>query len=232
MSNFRGIYLALTVLSRPHDGMNIPYTHLVDAVCSVYNISRPMGHLLAIVGYVTRGKLSFSTVAPPPDRQPSLANSLMSSIPISWTVNLASLSQHGKFNIAHNGSLVHPNNIASHSPDPALVAQVLERATLTGGLSLRDLAHLHAASLAKLERPLSGYHEQIALGESGLFWSIMRQGKDRGYDDIIPIERVRHWLCEERLPINWWTSVRPSRTVTLTQARSNANSVQKLMNDA
>jgi hypothetical protein len=225
------MFIALTVLSRPHDGMNISYTHFVDAASSVYNISRPMAHLLAIVGYVTCGKLSFSSVAAPQDKQPSLANSLLSSIPISWTLDLASLSQHGTFKIAHTGSLVHPNT-PSHAPDPALVAEVLERATPSGGLSLQDLAHIHAARVAELKRPLSSYHTQIAQGESGLFWSVMRRALDRGYDDIIPIERVRHWLCEERLPHNWWSSVRPSHTVTLAEARSNANAVQKLMTDA
>ncbi len=219
------IYLTLDYSSsRPHDGMNISYTDLVDAICSVYNVSRPLAHLLAIVGYSTCGKLSFSIQS-------------SSAIPIphvTWFINLASLSQHGGFAIAHNASIVHPNVIPStHSPDPALSEQVLERATSSGGLSLRDLAHIRTERLAKLEQPLSGYHEQVALGEAGLLWSVMREGKqERGYDDVIPVERLRHWLCEERLPDNWWSSVRPSHTVGLIEARSNANAVHTLMTNA
>jgi len=212
--------------TRPHDGMNISYTNLVDAICCVYNVSRPLAHLLAIVGYSTCGKLSFSI-------QPS--SSIAIPIPhVTWSVNLASLSQHGGFAIAHNASIVHPNVIPStHFPDPALSEQVLERATSSGGLSLRDLANIRTERLAKLEQPLSGYHEQVALGEAGLLWSIMREGKqEKGYDDVIPVERLRHWLCEERLPDNWWSSVRPSHAVGLTEARSNANAVHTLMTNA
>jgi hypothetical protein len=203
--------------------MNISYTHLVDAICFVYNVSRPLAHLLAIVGYSTCGKLSFSIQQYP--------------IPIprvTWSVSLASLSKHGGFAIAHNASIVHPNVIPStHFPDPALSEQVLERATSSGGLSLRDLANIRTERLAKLEQPLSGYHEQVALGEAGLLWSIMREGKqEKGYDDVIPVERLRHWLCEERLPDNWWSSVRPSHAVGLTEARSNANAVHTLMTNA
>jgi len=210
-----------------HDGMNISYTILVDALCSVYNVSRPLAHLLAIVGYSTCGKLSFSI-------QP-----FSSTIPIpiphfTWSVNLANLSQHGGFAIAHDASFVHPNVIPStHSPDPILSKQVLDRATSSGGLSLRDLAQIRTERLTKLEQPLSGYHEQVALGEAGLLWSVMREGKqERGYDDVIPVERLRHWLCEERLPDNWWSSVRPSHTVGLIEARSNANAVHTLMTNA
>ncbi|KAK2465557.1 hypothetical protein APHAL10511_002449 [Amanita phalloides] len=193
---------------------------LVDALCAVYNISRLLAHVLATVGYITCGKLSFTS-----------GSSIVCIPRLTWTLDLASLSQQGRFKIAHNASFVHPNDTPSHSPDPVLVTDILDCAMLSKGLSLRDLARVHAQRLAQLDRPLDGLHEKIALGECGLFWLLMRD-KERGDDDVVPVKRVRQWLCEERLPDDWWTSTRPALPVGLSQARSSANMVQQLMTSA
>ncbi|KAF8633822.1 hypothetical protein AX15_001233 [Amanita polypyramis BW_CC] len=221
-----------------HDGKAISYTVLIDALCSVYNVSRPLAHLLSIVGYATCGKVSFSsrdshTHTEPnrvagsteaPDR--SFSSRFLSFIPISWTLDLASLSQRGGFKIAHDASLVHVNNMPSHSPDPALVAYVVEYASNNNGLSLRNLARLHAKSLAKFGKPLDNYHEQIASGECAFLWLVMREGdENKGDDDVVPVGRVKQWLGEERLPDDW---TRPSQTISLREARSKANILQKL----
>jgi hypothetical protein len=157
-----------------------------------------------------------------------------------WTINLASLSERGPTKIAHDSSFVHPDSKRSTSPDPTLLADLLQFASYaneTPGLTLSDLGRLHAKREVSSNRPLSLLHKQIALGECGLTWLLMRENTTvSGYytegaretESIIPLARLEQWFGEERLPDNWWECVRPIERVGLRETRRRAKYVARV----
>ena len=101
------------------------------------------------------------------------------------------------------------------------------------GLSLIDFARYHAQREVAAPGKLRNIHEQIAVGEGALTWLVLR-GSESSVEyskDIVPTERLRQWLGEERLPDGWWDphGVRPSCTIGLWRARHVANLVETLV---
>ncbi|KAF5376148.1 hypothetical protein D9615_007652 [Tricholomella constricta] len=103
------------------------------------------------------------------------------------------------------------------------------------GLTLADLGRLHAARAAALPpaHALNRLHEQVALGECGLAWCVMRshhKGEDaeRG---VIPLAALEQWFGEERLPEGWWDvgGGRPVKPVGLREAGARAKEVGLFM---
>ncbi|PFH45726.1 hypothetical protein AMATHDRAFT_8748 [Amanita thiersii Skay4041] len=358
-----------------HSGKHIPFWTLIHALQHVYHLSLPLALLISTVGYLTCGQLSLSFSQPPstPSKNTDtntsllhplrLLHSLFSTLSslfhlpyITWTVDLGNLSYHGTHMIAHDASLVHPNYIPSHAPDPALSSEILafashshstdngtisslstittkntktpplsEKQTTTTaaaklGLTLIDFARIHTVRQAALTHALSKFHEQIALGEYGLAWAVMHDHvhtakrphthtqnhtyplyspssyphirpctsstststsstnfhlrhpnlkvqlpppppsteSDTGTFEIpsrnenhspvvtlspttpvvtspiddnlaIPLQRIQDWICQERLPNDWWTTGRPRYKVGLFYARACAKEVEKFM---
>jgi hypothetical protein len=110
-------------------------------------------------------------------------------------------------------------------------------------LTLHDLARLHARREASSNRPLSFLHEQVALGESGLTWLVLREHKSgfkctnyfHGHQEgtcetefVIPLSRLEQWFGEERLPDNWWECVRPVDKIGLRETRRRAKYVARV----
>lgn len=189
--------------------------NLVTALMNVYNMSLPLALFLAIPAFIQAGKLGRSTG--------------------SWgyTLDLADLAKISRFSIAHYAAFVHPNH-PSHSPDPELLKDFVGYAQEKNGLNLNDLAAMRVQRESILNRELGPgkmgtLHEQVALGESSLAWLIM--GQREGEEDKIPVSRIRQWFGEERLPDGWWQGGKPSKTIGLIQARSNAGKVQKKMKE-
>jgi hypothetical protein len=195
----------------------------------VYNISKPLAIIIATAGYVLSGHMSLSF------RSTTSSSTWFPRPHVQWRLSLSSLSAFGPgIKIAHNAALVHPNGIPSHAPSCKLAAQLNAYAESHNGISLQDFADIHASKLKRLAHPMSTFHEQIALGEYGLSWALMRTKQlptAAEGDDIIPADRIRQWICEERLPDDWWSVGRPEKTVGLFEARSHGNTVQKLMKE-
>jgi hypothetical protein len=229
----------------------------------VYNISVPLAFLLAFVGFLTCGRLSFYSSAddsqnlPIPQSGPSTSASKLLLHALAklrrvrsfrphlwWTLDLASLSERGATKITHDASLVHPNTLPSTSPDRGLVSSFLGYAVdqvhpkRQLGLTLVDIAHLHASREASSPSPLSSFQEQIALGECGLAWLVLRphflNRKASEQEDVIPLCVLEQWFGEERLPEGWWDvgGSRPIRQVGLLEARRRAEDVGKIIHDA
>lgn len=151
----------------------------------------------------------------------------------SWVVNLSDLSFRGAHSIAHDASLVHPNGCPSYSPDATLVSRMLEFAGMNGhdGLSLKDISKLHAFQTAGAPAQLDNLHEQVALGECGLAWAVMRSHNCSGDNDVIPLDRLGLWFGDECLPGDWWGlgGSRPVHSIGLKEARNRACCVAKYM---
>ena len=234
---------------RPHNGRDVTFAQLIQAIILVYNISYPLAFLLASVGFLTSGKLSVHGVLSKPQTHSHLfmvffsclikyVGSLLATHIFPhppWTLDLQSLSQRGSVMIAHDGSLVHPDGKPSTAPDPIRIENLLQQAStarnskgdLKGGLDFFDIVRIHTEHVLSTAHPtLSKYHEQVSQGECSLLWEILRDRADTS-DEVISTYKLRQWLGEERLPDEWWYS-RPTETVGLLRARKTANEVAKL----
>jgi Peroxidase, family 2 len=137
--------------------------------------------------------------------------------------------------IAHDGSLVHPDGEPSTAPDPTRVKNLLQQAStarnskgnLKGGLDFFDIVRIHTEHVLSTGHPISGYHEQVSLGECGLLWEVFRD-RVGTLNGVIPTSKLQQWLGEEQLPDEWWDSARPKETIGLFRARKTANEVAKL----
>ncbi|KAK7039276.1 hypothetical protein VNI00_010181 [Paramarasmius palmivorus] len=186
----------------PRSGRDITLTQLIHAIMTVYNLSYALALLLSLPAILRYGKFH------------------------GWqmTIDLASLSEFGVLKIAHPASLAHPN-FPSHSPDPGLVQDLLARAARnpSGGLDLRDLAATRVAREAVSPR-VDDLHEEIARGESALLYLMLKE------DAVIPPQRIKQWMGEERLPDNW-EKIRPKQPVGLADAKRIGNTVGEMMDE-
>lgn len=214
------------------------------AVQFVYNLSFPLTFLLTFYGFFTSGEILWRPFGQL--RVGSGLRGVVRSLFPMWTINLAALSKRGPSKIAHNSSFVHPDNKPSTSPDAALLADLLHFASHANsipGLTLRSLALFHDKRKASSNRPLNLLHEQITLGECGLTWLVMHERRaSRSYcpslhdhpdetcktEPVIPLARLEQWFGEERLPDNWWESVRPINEVGLRETRRRAEYVARV----
>ncbi|KAJ7157944.1 Chloroperoxidase [Mycena crocata] len=212
----------------PRCGTNITFMQLLRAVENVYNLTLPLALLLTLVGFLTCAKFSLHSPSPKspsatsPQKLTSLCRDSRWWLTVSWTLDLADLSAQGWNKITHDASLVHASGVSSHAPDPELVASLL-RATPPNGITLEGLAQVHAARERSLPSALSGFHEQVALGECALGWLVMRNLTT----GTIEQDTLGQWYGEERLPVGWWNSRRPVRPVGLLEARKTAGQAQQ-----
>ncbi|TFK47167.1 heme-thiolate peroxidase [Heliocybe sulcata] len=187
----------------PRDGKNIKFWHMIHALQAVYNLSLPLALFLAIPGYLLCG---------------------------SWfrmSVNLADLALHNR--LEHDASLVHANTPegAARAPtrvDPALMHSFLHACPVGRGFRLEDFAKVRVVREAKLPpgKALDAFHAEVSRGESALSWLLMKDD-DR---NEVPLERIRQWFGEERLPEDW---KKPSQPLGLITTRETAVEVKKLI---
>ncbi|KAK0201199.1 Chloroperoxidase, partial [Desarmillaria ectypa] len=188
------------------DGQDIAFFDLIRAIVHVYNLSILLTLLLALPGYILYGTFYFTGW---PWRW-------------TWVLSLAALSDFGASKLAHRASLVHVNR-PSHCPDAELLGALLSASP--SGLSIHDFAMARVKREATLEKPMNWWHEQVALGESGLSWLLFCDGSDD--KATVPVGRLRQFFGQERLPDGWWEHVRPQQPIGLFKARKIANEVQK-----
>ncbi|KAG6879352.1 hypothetical protein C0992_003396 [Termitomyces sp. T32_za158] len=204
--------------------------------------------LLTIVGFLTCGTFSlFALKKSEASHQNTLLTTIARFIPCpSWTLELASLCTPGPYKIAHDASLVH-KYVPGSASEPSLVAHLLTfshhnhsspysptlsisvKAKYQDGLTLCDLGCLHAEREDALPstHKLSKLHEQVALGECGLAWCVMRTHDEDPEQGVIPARVLEQWFGEERLPDGWWGvgGGRPLREVGLRDAARRAAEV-------
>ncbi|KAI9457864.1 Chloroperoxidase [Boletus coccyginus] len=159
----------------PHDGKNIGFWQLMQAVRSVYNLSFPLAALLAIVGIFLCGH--------------------------ALRLDLDKLALHNR--IEHDASLVHgdalPGHVEAPIPvDPELLDAFLSHANEKQGLSLDSFAQLRVDREARLTSPLDHLHSEIGTGEAALCWLLLK--KENGQ---VPLSMLEQWYGEERIPDGW-----------------------------
>ncbi|KAF9002894.1 Chloroperoxidase [Cyathus striatus] len=213
----------------PRSGTHITLPTLIRSITKVYNFTYVLSILLALVGFLACGRLSRI----PADPSAPLYRRIISQLIPRWTLDLSALSKRtGFLHIAHDGSLVHPDGKPSSSPDPALLAALLAsphtKSRDRDGFTLADLARVQAWRRKSLAKPLDTIHEEIACGECGLLWMAMGEHEDSQRGDlsaVVPVQKVRQWLGEERLPVGW---ARPVKPIGIIEARARSLQVKKV----
>ncbi|KAF8549394.1 Cloroperoxidase [Imleria badia] len=159
----------------PHDGKNIGFWQLIQAVRSVYNLSLPLAALLALVGILLCGH--------------------------ALRLDLDKLALHNR--IEHDASLVHGDALAGHAEapipvDPELLHTFLSHANEKQGLGLDAFAQLRVDRESRLTSPLDHLHSEIGTGEAALCWLLLK--KENGQ---VPLSTLEQWYGEERIPDGW-----------------------------
>jgi hypothetical protein len=168
---------------------------LTQALRDVYNLSLPFALILSLVGIILCGHGFFR-------------------------LDLNGLAVHNR--IEHDGSLAHADaapgqRFAPIPVNPNMLQRFLVYAALGKGMYLEDFMRARVDREAQLEKPLDAIHAQIAQGEVATAWLVMRDDYGK-----IPIDRLKQWWGEERLPDNW---TKPRRVIGILEARGKADDV-------
>ena len=191
---------------------------MVNAIRTVYNISLPLALFLTIAGFLFCGRYGIAA------------------IPLVQTINLKTIARHSR--IEHDGSLAHADaepgaEFAPTTPDKAILTDLLKEAGGRQSLNLGDLVRVRARrdeALRVAGKKLGLVHcecaythfyyavsrfvrlcaADITLGECAFILGIMGNGEE------VPVERIRQWMGEDRLPDGW---NRPKRTLGLLELR-------------
>ncbi|KAF9468363.1 Chloroperoxidase [Collybia nuda] len=180
------------------DGKDLTIPELVGALQRVYNISFTLAFLLSFVAVLYCGH--------------------------GLRVDLGDLCKHNK--IEHNASLAHDDcpegkEFASNAPSRKLLQSLVGYATCGHGLGLNDFARARVDRESRLKTPLDEIHSQIATGESALTWLVMKDQRGE-----VPINLVKEWYGEERIPHGW---VPPAKPIGLFSAHGVASMIAKEM---
>lgn len=166
---------------------------------NVYSLSLPFAVFLSFVGMMTCGHGMFR-----------------------MKLNLDDLAAHNK--IEHDASLTRadaaPGQLKAPIPvDPKRFQTFLGYATLNRGLFVEDFVEARV-SIEQQSKPLDNLHAQVAQGEVAAAWFVMKDEEGK-----IPLDRLRQWWGEERLPDGW----KKPKTVGLLETRTKANEVATSM---
>ncbi|KAF5361524.1 hypothetical protein D9758_006171 [Tetrapyrgos nigripes] len=263
----------------PRSGTNITFINLLSAVTQIYNLSLPLTLLLALPAFIIYGRLHLpsKTYYLPWTWSYTLDLADLAEFGPYKIAHQASLVHPNHPSHAADPGLLfeflsfakargEKSPSSSSSPSAAPTATVIPthdipppsptlspRGTLSGGLSLFDLATIRVSRESQLTKPLSTLHEQIALGESALTWLVFYEREEEKLeigeeklssyprpninvsnevdlnDATILLDRLAAWFGQERLPDRWFEDVRPKKTIGLLEARRVAERIQKDM---
>ncbi|KAF8266211.1 Chloroperoxidase [Lactarius quietus] len=171
----------------PHDGKQLTAPILINALQEGYGLSTALTEVLVHGGIFLLGQ--------------------------DGAFGLNDLARHNR--IEHDASLVHDDTkgrdeYAPIQPDLSLVKKLLLQAEDGRVLTAEDIAR------SRVEREsqcpvLNGLHSEIARGEMAIALGLFGQGN--GDHQGVPVDMLREWLTEERLPEGW----KPTHTQGLLQ---------------
>ena len=166
---------------------------------NVYSLSLPFAAFLSFIGMMTCGHGLFR-----------------------MKLNLDDLAAHNK--IEHDASLSRadaaPGQLMAPIPiDQKRFQTFLGFAAFSKGLFIEDFVQARVF-IEKQSKPLDNIHAQVAQGEVAAAWFVMRDEEGK-----IPLDRLKQWWGEERLPDGW----KKPKTIGLIETRTKANEVASIM---
>lgn len=185
---------------RPHDGKQLTAPILIHALREGYGLSTPLANLLVHGGIYLLGQ--------------------------EGTFGLDDLARHNR--IEHDASLVHDDTkgrdeYAPISPNLVLVNNLLVQAEDGRVLTAADVARARVERESKCP-VLNSLHSEIARGEMALALGLFGQ-ENADHHQGVPLDTLREWLAEERLPEGW----KPTHTQGLLQTLRTAREIRSLM---
>ncbi|KII91040.1 hypothetical protein PLICRDRAFT_554795 [Plicaturopsis crispa FD-325 SS-3] len=207
----------------PRNGTDISIRLLVDALVAAYALTLPLAILLAAGGFLLL---------------------LVREHPFSWPFMKISLQDLAKHNaIEHDASLAHDDaDGAKFAPSPVnhtLLAALIEdvpgyNTRISESelliMSAQDIASARVHREAAYDQPLDPMHAEIARGEMAIVLGMFSQtGLQQKVG--IPVEWLREWIAENRLPAEWLAQEKKEKTgliATVMRSRAIRNEMNRL----
>jgi len=189
----------------PHDGKQLNSTILIRALEQGYGLSSVLAHILVIGGIALLQQLG--------------------------NFDLSDLARHNR--IEHDASLVHDDTKARDeyapiAPDSKLIDQFLEQAKDGRFMTIEDVARARVWREAQCP-VLNHLHAEIARGEMAIAIGLFgQQDSDDGNKQGIPVDMLRVWLGEERLPDGWKPNHTQGLLETMRTSRQIYNDMKKI----
>ena len=189
----------------PHDGKQLDATIITRALEQGYGLSSVLANILVIGGIALLGQVG--------------------------NFDLSDLARHNR--IEHDASLVHDDTkvrdeYAPIAPDSTLVKQFLELAKDGRFMTVEDVAR--ARVWRESQCPvLNQLHAEIARGEMAIAVGLFGQeDPDNDNKQGIPVDTLRVWLGEERLPDGWKPNHIQGLLETIRTSRQINNEMKKI----
>jgi hypothetical protein len=187
---------------RPHDGKQLDASIITHALEEGYGLSGILSHILVIGGIALLGQVG--------------------------SFGLNDLARHNR--IEHDASLVHEDTRARDeyaplAPDATLVKQFLEQAKDGHFMTIEDVARARVWRQSQCP-VLSQLHAEVARGEMAIAFGLFSQPNSDKQG--IPVDILRVWLSEERLPDGWRPTHTQGLLETIRTSRQIHNEMKKI----
>jgi len=187
--------------NRPHDGKQLNATIIAHALEEGYGLSDQLANFLSFGGIALLAQVG--------------------------SFGLNDLARHNR--IEHNASLVHDDakpreEYAPIPPNPVLIEQFLEEVKDGQFVTVEDVAR--ARVWRESQCPvLNKFQAEIARGEMAIALGLFSQPESDTHRQGIPVDMLRAWFSEERLPDGW----KPSHTQGLLQTMETSSQLRNEM---
>jgi len=199
----RGGHLLLTQFicaHRPRDGKQLNAQIILHALQEGYGLSSALAHVLVYGGVALLGQFG--------------------------SFQLSDLARHNR--IEHDASLVHDDTpdrdeYAPIAPSVPLIKQFLEQSSDGQVITVEDVARARVWRQSQCP-VLTTLHAEIARGEMGVALGVFTPpDSDK---PAIPVDMLRVWLSQERLPDGW----KPTHTQGLLETMRTTRQINDAMN--
>ena len=196
--------LTHVALHRPHDGKQLNATIISHALEEGYGLSSIFANFLVFGGIALLGQIG--------------------------SFGLDDLARHNR--IEHDASLVHDDakprdEYAPNAPNPALIKQFLEEVKDGQFVTVEDIAR--ARVWRESQCPvLNKFQAEVARGEMAIALGLFSQPESDTHKQGIPIEMLRTWFSEERLPDGWKPTHTHGLLETIETSKQLRNEMKKI----
>ncbi|KAF8504448.1 Cloroperoxidase [Russula emetica] len=188
----------------PRDGKQLNGPIISHALEEGYGLSDQLANFLVVGGIALLGQLG--------------------------SFGLNDLARHNR--IEHNASLVHDdteprNEYAPIPPNPELIKQFMEEVKDGQFVTVEDVAR--ARVWRESQCPvLNKFQAEVARGEMAIALGLFSQPETDTHERGIPIDMLRMWFSEERLPDGWKPSHEQGLLETMETSTQLRNEMKKI----
>jgi len=185
----------------PHDGKQLSFSVISHALEEGYGLSDQLANFLVAGGIALLAQVG--------------------------SFDLSDLARHNR--IEHDASLVHDDTkprdeYAPIPADPVLIKQFLEEVKDGQYVTVEDVARARVWRESQCPA-LNKFQAEIARGEMAIALGLFSQPETDTHKQGIPVDMLRTWFSEERLPDGW----KPNHTQGLLETKEMATKLRNEM---